>query len=349
MPIIPNALERLVFVTLNQAPTPVLDIFGAVAFRTVLAAINLGVFDALHASPGTASELAQRLMIDARGAVVLLDTLASLGYVRRMGTRYANTRMTTKWLVRSTPTNITAGFEFWGAVLREMWSNLEQSFRSGQPPTNLYAWIEHQPEVSRDFQAWMVAAARIVTGEVTRKVKLPATARRLLDVGGGHALYSIAFCRRHPQLAATVFDSLMALQAARATIAAYQMESRITVHEGDFLHEELPPSFDVVLLFNIVHGFAAAQNRALLQKVARALNPGGMVVIGEQVAGNAPGPTSNALAQMLGLNYFHVLGGQIYSFEAIAGWLADTGFTQVQRMNVLRAPGNSLIMATKER
>jgi hypothetical protein len=52
---------------------------------------------------------------------------------------------------------------------------------------------------------------------------------------------------------------------------------------------------------------------------------------------------------MLGLNYFHVLGGQIYSFEAIAGWLADTGFTQVQRMNVLRAPGNNLIIATKER
>ena len=349
MPIIPNTLERLVFVTLNQAPTPVLDIFGAVAFRTVLAAINLGVFDALHAGPCTASELTMRIAIDARGAAVLLDTLQSLGYVRRKGTRYANTRMTTKWLVRSTPTNIIAGFAFWDTVLRELWTNLEESIRSGQPPTNLYAWVEHQPNVSRDFQAWMVAAARIVTGEVTRKVKLPASARRLLDVGGGHALHSIAFCRRHPQLAATVFDSPMALQAARATIAAYQMEHRITLQEGDFLHEALPSSYDVVLLFNIVHGFAEEQNRALLQKAARALNAGGKVVIGEQVAGNSPGPTAHALAQMLGLNYFHVLGGQIYSFEAIAGWLADTGFTQVQRMNVLRAPGNNLIIATKER
>jgi SAM-dependent methyltransferase len=349
MPIIPNALERLIFVTLNQAPAPLLDIFGAVAFRTVLAAVNLGVFDALHDGPATAADLARRIAIDERGAGVLLETLASLGYVSRKDTRYTNTRMTTKWLVRSSPTNVTAGFDFWGAILRELWTNLEASLRSGQPPTNLYAWIEQQPEVSAAFQAWMVAAARIVAGEMTRKVKLPATARRLLDVGGGHAMYSVAFCRRYPQLSATVFDSPMALHAARENIAAMQMSDRISVQEGDFLGEALPSGYDVVLLFNIVHGFSPEQNQALLEQAARALNPGGIVAIAEQVAGKAPGPTSDALAQLLGLGYFHLLGGQIYRFEEIAGWLTRAGFTQVRRINILRAPGNSVILGTKAR
>jgi hypothetical protein len=347
MPIIPNGLERLLFVTLNQAPAPVLDIFGAVAFRTVLAAVNLGVFDALQDGPLTPAELASRLMIDVRGAGVLLDSLESLGYVERKAAGFANSAIAARWLVRSAPTNIAAGFDYWGIILRELWLNLEDSIRTGSPPANLYEWVEERPEVSAVFQAWMIAAAKIIAGEVTRKIKLPTTARRILDVGGGHAMYSIAFCRRYPQLVTTVFDSPVALQAGRTQIAQLGMGDRVSVVEGNFLEDELPTGYDAVLLFNIVHGFSQEQNRSLVRKAAQALNPGGMVAILEQVAGKAPGPTSHALGELLGLSYYHLLGGQIYRFEEIAGWLKDAGFSRVSRTNILRAPGSSAIVAVK--
>lgn len=96
MPIIPNALERLIFFGLNAGPGPLLDIFGGVAFRTVLAGVNLGVFDALHARPLTSADLAARIGANERGATVLLETLAALGYVSKRGRRYANTAMTRK-------------------------------------------------------------------------------------------------------------------------------------------------------------------------------------------------------------------------------------------------------------
>jgi hypothetical protein len=43
----------------------------------------------------------------------------------------------------------------------------------------------------------MVAIAQLVGAEITRKLAVPASAQRLLDLGGGHGMYSIALCRAH--------------------------------------------------------------------------------------------------------------------------------------------------------
>ncbi len=349
MPIIPNLPERLLFTGLNRAPAPLLDLFGAVAFRTVRAALNLGVFETLHESPQSPAELARRLRTSDGGTSALLEALEGFGYVSSRDGRYANSPMTEKWLVQSAPDSVAAGFDYWGTILDRLFGGLEESIRGGEPPENLYGWVEPHPDASESFQEWMVALSRLVAGEVVRKLKLPPTARRLLDVGGGHGAYSVALCREYPRLTATVFDLPGALEAARRTIAAEGMQDRVGVREGDFLEDELPSGNDVVLLFNIVHGFAPEQNAALLHKVAAALEPGGVIVVAEQVAGKAPGPASKAFSGALGLSYFHLLGGRIFSYEEISGWLGAAGFGEMRRVNLLRAPGNSLILGTKAR
>jgi 2-polyprenyl-3-methyl-5-hydroxy-6-metoxy-1,4-benzoquinol methylase len=349
MPIVPNFLERLLFFNLNWGPGPLLDLFGAVSFRIVLAALKLNVFEVLHTGPLTAAEVAQRVKADLVGITVLLETLESLEYVIRQGERYANSAMTEKWLVRSSPDSIAAGYDYWSTLLTQFWDNLEESIRSGQPPVNLYEWVEDQPQVSADFQAWMVAAAHLTADEIVAKVKLPPTARRLLDVGGGHGMYSIALCRQYPALTATIFDSPQALQAAQQNIDREGAEERIGVQAGNFLTDALGQGYDVVLIFNIVHGFSPEQNTALLRKAAGALNPGGMVIIAEQIAGRASGSAGRAVAQILGMSYFHLLGGRVYAFEEIAAWLAEAGFTYPRRKNLLKAPGNSLVIATLAR
>jgi hypothetical protein len=42
--------------------------------------------------------------------------------------------------------------------------------------------------------------------EVLRVIQVPRTARRLLDVGSSHSLYSVELCRIHPNLTAKVPD-----------------------------------------------------------------------------------------------------------------------------------------------
>jgi SAM-dependent methyltransferase len=254
--------------------------------------------------------------------------------------------MTSKWLLRRSG-NFGPRFEFWAANLFKLWDSLEDSLRSGQPTLNLYQWLEDQPEVSRAFQEWMIALAGFTSDTLLGMVKLPAGARRLLDVGGGHGAYALAFCRQYPKLSATVFDRPQALNTARATVAAAGLEARVTLQAGDFLSDELGEGYDVALLFNIVHGFSDAQNRALVARAARALRPGGRLVLAEQLAGGRPGGAAHAIQQILGLSYFHLLEGQLYSYETAAGWMAAAGLGSVRRMDSPRLPGTSLVLGTR--
>ncbi|HLV35669.1 MAG TPA: methyltransferase [Spirillospora sp.] len=346
MPLAPNFFERAIFLTFNQGPGVTLDLWGGPAFRIVLAAIRLNIFETLTANPLTANDLAQRLNLDLRGARILLDTLTALGYLKEEGDQFANSAMTHKWLTDSGDINFSPYFRFWGDVLEKLWPWLEESFRSGQPPVHLYQWIEGQPETSRHFQEGMIAIARYVGVSVARALPLPPDARRVLDIGGGHAAYSIALCRQHPQLTAVVFDSPQALVTGQRLIVAENMAGQVSVQAGDLMVDDLGTGYDAALLFNIIHGFLPDQNLALLQKAARALNPGGMIAILEQLPDSAPLPLANALAHILSVSYFHLLGGQIYPYEEIAGWLHASGFSNVRRKNLLRG-GSTLITAVK--
>jgi SAM-dependent methyltransferase len=185
---------------------------------------------------------------------------------------------------------------------------------------------------------------------VVATVKLAPTAHRLLDVGGGHGLYSIAFCRRHAQLTATIFDLAPALAVAHASVAGSDVEGRVTVQEGDFCTDELGAGYDVALVFNIVHSHQPEQNVELLRKAARALIPGGLIVILDQFAdAQLRSPTARAVARLNGLNLFNASGGQCYSAAEISAWLEQAGFGPPRRIDLLTSPGNGLLLANTAR
>jgi hypothetical protein len=335
----------MLFFQFNQGPAPVLDIFSAVSFRIVAAAVRLKVFEALEQGPATAAEVAQRTGASERGMALLLDALAAFGYVEERDGQYASTAMTAKWLLPGSGADVSPGFEYWAAILDELWGGqkLEETICRGHPATNLYQWIESQPQVSDAFQRWMVATARLVADEVLAKLKIPSGARRLLDVGGGHGIYSLALCRKYPELSAVIFDSPQALKAAQANIAAAGMDGKVSVQEGNFLQGDLGEDYDVVLLFNILHGFTPEQNLGLVRSAAAALNPGGIAAIVEQTARQAPGPASLAAVRVLEMSYFHLLDGRVYTYEDIAGRLKATGFHNMRQKKLLKAPGTGLI------
>jgi len=346
MPIRPNPLENLLFFTFNQGPAPLLDLWSAVAFRAVTAAIRLGVFDALADAPLTRNELAQKAGLHSRGCAVLTAALESLGYLIPIpqGERLALSPMAQKWLTTHSQANFAPYFTFWDTVLRELYHNLEESLQTGETPTNLYEWLEGQAETSLQFQQAMIAIARLVSREITGRLRFLSGGGRLLDVGGGHGEYSVALCRKFPHLEAVLFDSPQALAAGRKHVAVEKLGQRITFQEGNFLTSELPTGFDAVLLFNIVHGFTAEQNMAVFRKVRRALQPGGRVVVLDQLDKSIPMATLDATARLLALSYYHMLGGRVYTFDEIAGWLEAAGFREVQRIDLIRVPGNALIL-----
>ena len=348
MPVIPNFLERLIFLRLNKAPAPFLDLMQAGIFRAVDAALRLGVFDALSGNAKTAAELAHQINADERGTAVLLGFLAASGYVKKDRGRYANTAMAAKWLEKGSPTDITAFLGFWQSIVFPFWdTHLEESVRRGRLSATLYEWLDQNPKGWKDVQEGFIVLARLIGPEILSKVKLPTGARHLLDVGGGHGMYSIQFCRQYPGINATVFDKSGPLAVARETIAAEKMTGKVSVREGDYTRDDLGTGNDVILLFNIIHGNTPEENIELFQKVARSLNPHGLVVIMEQLAGAPSGNAAKAIVQFLGLNFLAALGGQTYEYRDVSKWLSSANFSQLKHVSLRRAPGVSLVLATK--
>jgi len=341
MPIAPNFTERMLF-TLNLAPAPLLDFFGALAFRTAATALKLGVFEAIGDSAATADEVARRIGGNPRGTACLLKALGALGYLKKRNGGYTATAMARKWLPL-----LADALPFAEAGIFEQWVHLEDRIRGRKPPIHSYDDMEREGRW-REFEAGMLALARSSAGRAVAKVKVPRSAHRLLDLGGGHGLYSVEFCRRYPQLSATVFDFPQALEVARDVIAAERMGDRVSVLAGDFWSDDIGSGYDLVLLFNIVHGNQPERNALLLQKVAGSLTSKGQVVILDQLEdAKGSGPTARAIAALTGLNMYNASGGQAYRFTEIASWLAAAGFIRPRRVNLLRSPGNAVVMATK--
>jgi SAM-dependent methyltransferase len=99
------------------------------------------------------------------------------------------------------------------------------------------------------------------------------------------------------------------------------LAGRISFLPGDFMNTPFPPGQDVLLMFNIIHGFSPETNRLLIQRAFDALQPGGRIYILDQFQSPSKGsPVSRFIPLMVGLNLLNEIGGNVYSMEEIRAW-----------------------------
>ena len=98
-------------------------------------------------------------------------------------------------------------------------------------------------------------------------------AKRLLDIGGGTGIYSIAWLQRHPDLRAIVFDRPEVLKVAAEMAQAYGVADRLERQPGDMFSGPLPGDVDVVLLSNVLHDWDVAECQTLIHRQLQASYP----------------------------------------------------------------------------
>jgi len=346
MPIRLTAIERLIFLEGNLGPGPIIDLYGPLVARGILVALRLGLFEALAAGPRCAEELAQHLGADERGLRLLLELLEALGYVNCRGGRYGNTAATTKWLLAGSPTGIADLFDFF-EEMQQRWDLLEGALRAGEPMRRSVEWFDTHPGSWDRYHAGLRAVARLTTPEIVERVRVPAGARRLLDLGGSHGLYSAAFCRRHPGLSAIVLDLAQARDVAEKTIAAAGMSERVSFLTGDLWQDQYPGECDVVLLFNLVRVFPAEQSKDLVRRAVAALQPGGMVVVVDHHIRPRASRFQRAMSAVIALELFNATSGRLHDPGEVAGWLFDAGCSRPDTRFLRRSPGSYLLTARK--
>ncbi len=275
MPIKPNVLERTAFYTLNAAPTPILDLAGALGYQALSTAVSLNIFPALQENPATPAELAEILDLQERGLKKLLQALATIGYVSEKNGRFHNTQVTQKWFFDTELIDLKSLMTSWDAFFKELWPHAPGIVRSGERPFQFYDFVESDPALSHAFQQTLIGSANIMGPDVVKKISLPQESARLLDIGGGHGQFAIQFCQANKHLQATIVDSAAALETARQRVAANRLEDRIALVPADIWEMDWGQNYDLILLFNFIHHYDINTNIALLQKAMQRSSLGG--------------------------------------------------------------------------
>ncbi|MFM2296023.1 MAG: hypothetical protein RLZZ350_2436 [Verrucomicrobiota bacterium] len=316
----------------------------------LIAAGKLGVFIALNQAPVSTAELAAKVGASVVGMERLCAVLVQAGYlVRTSDGRVGNSVHAQAWLAQAGQQDLNSGLR-WFAHAWELMSDLSAVVVNGAPSIVLWERMKTNPALAQSFAAYMKDYAASVVKDVQRAIELPAHARTLLDVGGSHGLHAAAFCRRAPELQAVIYDLPVSLTNTPSLIASWGLSDRLRCVEGNILRDAVVGTFDVVTYFLVAHNQTDADNACVIQKLARALNPGGMLVVYEYAREAARTEVSStaALAAAFDLTLLVETGTQTHPAERITAWLRDAGLEKIQRTDLQPIEKGSLFCAWKQ-
>jgi hypothetical protein len=236
----------------------------------LLAAMDLKVFDAMQNAKGP-EELAVEVGMDPRFAEGFCRSLCEAGLLRQEGGKYMNSPSASMYLNSSSPYYQLHSF---GLVRESLprWQDLPSVLRAGPDADRGKRmgeeWIRSIAERS------MLGSVQRVTKAVSEVVDMSG-GKRLLDLGGGHGLYAIAFSARHPDLRADVFDRPSITPVTREYISRYGA-SNVRAIEGDFERDEsIGNGYDV--LFSSFN--QSGSDARVVPKMSRALKGDGTLVV----------------------------------------------------------------------
>ena len=291
--------------------------------RILLTAAELDLFTLLSGRPLPAEEIAAQLDGDRRGVTILLDALAGMGLLSKRDGAYLCEPDLARHLSAHGPESVLPMLCHNAGMWRR-WTQLTEIVRGTTPaesatrsPEDLRAFIEAMDVVSRPLAPAIVAATQ------------PGSARRLIDVGGGPATYTMAFLRAVPGLEATLFDQPEVIEIARERLARAGLLERVTLAAGDFYRDNLPAGHDLALVSAIIHQNSPAQNVDLYRKVWRALNRGGRIIVRDHIL--KPDRSRPRAGAVFAINMLVATeGGNCYTFEEIRADLTTAGFERVR-------------------
>jgi predicted O-methyltransferase YrrM len=179
-----------------------------------------------------------------------------------------------------------------------------------------------QEASARHFTLALAGRAKNVAPVLAARVPLESS-RRLLDVGGGTGIHSIACLQRYPRLRAVVWDRPEVLKVAAEMAAEYGVSDRLELCPGDMFVDPVPAVADAVLLSNVLHDWDEGECQTLIARCAAALSSGGRLLIHDVFLDDAlDGPLPIALYSAA---LFTFTEGRAYSGGEYRGWLTAAG------------------------
>jgi precorrin-6B methylase 2 len=316
--------------------------------KTLLSAVELGLFSLLAPGPLTAEEIGARLELATRGTLDFLDALVALGMLDRNEGKYSNTPETELFLDRAKPGYIGGLLEMANARLYPFWGSLTEALKTGQPQNeakaggNPFDSLYADPERLREFLSAMTGIS--LGAAKAMAAKFPwRDYQTFADVGCAQGGLPVQVALAHGHLNGIGFDLPAVRPVFEEYAARFGLSSRLRFEEGSFFNDPLPRA-DVIVMGHILHDWDLATKRALLAKAYDALPSGGALIVYEALIDDDR--RNNAFGLLMSLNMLiETPGGFDYTGADCRGWMADAGFSQ-SRVEHLVGP-DFMVIGTK--
>ena len=295
--------------------------------RIFLTAAELDLFTKLHGGPYTVEQLCAQEGWNPRALRILLDALASMGLVQKPDDNLYSVDETLARLLSHESEETVLPMILHRTHLWRSWSALGEIVITGKNP-NVEPLEDRPQEDLESFIGAMQVVGRMVAERIVSSLDLSAY-RRLLDVGGGSGIYTVAFLKAGPHLTATLFDLPRVCKIARKFLAGSPVRDRVEIVEGDYQVNDLPKGHDVALLSAIIHSNTREENLQLYEKIHRSLEPGGSILLRDFFMDDTRTlPSEGAIfaVNMLAAT----AGGDTYTLSEVKEDLERAGFRDVR-------------------
>lgn len=313
---------------LNFDLQPVLGAFNDIRIYHILkSALHFELFSTIKDSWLTAPQIAEKTQTSLRGMTFFLDALTALGFLQKDKERYTLSPLSMQLLLKDSPDYI--GDLLGGDFLNEDWEKLPGAIRRGGPLEG----VESQAKAEEFFPLLIKflhiihrnpavkAAEAIGAGKVSKGL-------RVLDVGCGSAVWSLAVALADPQAQVTAVDFPKVLEHTYRYVQRYGVADRYSYLAGNIEQIDYPPGhYDLVFLANILHSEGEKKSRLLLRKFSELTAPAGRIAIVEFLPNRQR--TEPVEAVLFGLRMLvNTTEGGIYSAEEYEQWLKEVGFSK---------------------
>jgi len=312
--------------------------------RVLAAGVQLGLFSHLAAGRTTIKSLARATGATERGLRMLLDGLTALELLGKRNGEYLLTPTAARFLVKESPDYMGAAME--GDAVWKAWGGLTEAVRSGRPTHRM----EQQPGAEA-FYPQLVKALHVLNLDLARRAAEALGAGtthrglRVVDVGCGSAVWSIAIAESDPDAHVTAQDFPGLLDVTRDYLRRHGVEDRYDFLPGDLKEVDFGESkYDLALLGHIIHTEGERSSKDLLRRLHRALRPGGRVAIVDMVPNDDR--TGPLFPILFALNMLvNSTEGDTFSLADYKRWLSEVGFARVEAVDIgFHSP---LIVGTK--
>jgi SAM-dependent methyltransferase len=180
-------------------------------------------------------------------------------------------------------------------------------------PPDEYRQIREDARYAADFTRMLYEIHLPLAEELANLLDLRGV-RRVLDLGGGSGVVSFALLRKQHELTSVVVDAETVCRTGREIASENGLTKRVTYLAADFLQDDLPSGFDMVLLCDV-----GVFSDSLFRKIHSALNRNGHLVVVDKFAPSKTEPPPSRLS-----------GAFLSSLDSPAQFISFTTLEMVQ-------------------